>query len=259
MLGAWGLEPSMLRSLHLAAIPLLLHACSQGSSSITNGAYRLDPKDGAFWSGLVGLAPRTELVLVDQKGLCDRFAKADPCSAEASQLTPGDGTFLTIAVSGQTTGQYDVAGTDHTRTADLAFIVRSGGTTTFSDRAITGRVVFTDLTPNVSGSGRYTAQLQSGTVIDGTFTADACSELDLLIDRTGKVNLNCATSFTPLSCSVRCTCATRSPNTADCARDDATSDWSCTCSHNGERTKCTVPKTEANVCTQGNGCCDTSF
>jgi hypothetical protein len=247
--------------LALATTTALLAGC-QGSSKVTVGAYTLVPKDGVFWSGTVDRVPTTNVVIADQDGLCGRYKALNECSAAAQTATPGDGMFLTISVTGQTPGDYTVGSTDPTRRADLAFMVRSGDAVTFSDRSISGMVSFTSLTPGNGGGGHYEVTLKSGEQITGTFESGYCGDLDDLVQREAVAALSCATNFTTTTCTHACTCTPASgprSASADCTRPDSSSDWSCTCVRDGESSPCTVAKTDGNVCTQGNGCCDTSF
>ncbi|MBI5548134.1 MAG: hypothetical protein HY901_29995 [Deltaproteobacteria bacterium] len=220
--------------------------------------HTLNPRGGAFWSGTLQSAQVTSVMISDQQEQCDQYEDADPCSEATQNWTPGEGTFLKITVTGQSTGDYFVEGKDLTRQAKVEFRVQQGGATQFTDRATSGLVTFEKLEPGARVSGRYSVQMASGTPIEGEFRADACTGLDRMVKRVASVQLDCATTFEPTTCSAHCTCLNRT-NLADCSRTNSASEWDCTCTQNGNRTKCTVPKTEANVCTQGNGCCDTSF
>ena len=240
------------------ATAVLLAACPQPSSRVSLGGHELDPESGVFWSGVQGSTSSTRVVIADQKHLCDRYEEADGCTAAAQAATPGEGTFLTLTVSGQAIGDYEVAGEDANRQAEAAFVVRTESGASFSETAVGGLVTFTTLSPGEGVAGRYTLTMSSGGTIDGTFGAEACANLDRLVQLIAQLQPACTSTFVPTSCSSSCTCGTRN-NSAECSRADSASPWSCTCLIAKERTKCTVPKSEANVCTQGNGCCDTSF
>jgi hypothetical protein len=233
-------------------------SCGQGSTPVVLAGHTLTPKDGVFWSGLEDTQPSTRVVIADQRSLCDRYDTADPCTQQAQDSTPGDGTFLVLTVSGQNQGDYQVASADPTSQASLSFVVRSGGAVTFSDHAASGQITFTDITTGAGASGHYAVKMASGTQLNGDFTSGACSSFDTLVQRIAAAHLSCATSFSPTTSTALCTCAKQS-NTADCSRSDSTTDWECSCKRNGDSSRCSVLKTEANVCTQGNGCCDTSF
>ncbi|MGC4116851.1 MAG: hypothetical protein QM765_20275 [Myxococcales bacterium] len=238
---------------------VLLAGCPKPSSSVTLAGHVLEPASNVFWSGTLGTADATRVIVTDQPGLCAAYEKADACTEAAQSMTPGEGAFLTLTVSGKAPGEYEVAGKDSTRRADVTFLVRSAdGTVTFKETAASGVVTFTALTPGEGVSGRYKLKMNGGGSIDGEFGGDPCGNLDRLALRFAQSQPSCTSDFTPTACSASCTCATRS-NTADCTRPDSASAWECTCVHSGVRTKCPVAKSEANVCTQGNGCCDTSF
>lgn len=247
-----------LRRLALA-LPLLALACGPQSSPVTVGGHLLDPAEGVFWSGQFSGQPTTRLVLSDQDELRERFETADACTQSANDGTPGDGVFLTLAVNGQASGDYEVAGADPARSAEVRFVVRSGGAVVFSDRAVSGVVSFAALEPGARANGRYALKMQAGDAVEGTFAGSTSKAFDALIQRVAEARLSCSTTYSPTACSTRCTCSTRTANTADCTRTDSSSDWTCACVRNSERTRCLVPRTEGNVCTQGNGCCDTRF
>ncbi len=240
------------------ACALLLAGCPKPSTPLTVGGHRLDPATNVFWSGTVGSVDSTRIIVADEPRLCALYEEADACTEAAQSATLGEGTFLTITVSGKVAGEYTVAGTDGSRRAEVVFLVRSGGAVTFKETAISGVVTVTALAPGDGVAGRYSLTMSGGGSVDGEFGGDPCSNLDRLIQRAAQSQPSCSSSYAPTACSSKCTCLTRS-NTADCTRADSSSDWECTCVRSGERTHCTVPKSEANVCTQGNGCCDTSF
>lgn len=245
---------------HLAfALPLLALACGPQSSPVTVGGHLLDPEDGVFWSGQFSGLPSTRLVIADTDDLRERFEDADACSQSANDGTPGDGVFLTLSVNGQESGEYAIAGADPARSAEVRFVVRSGGSVVFSDRAVSGVVSFAALEPGARAHGRYALRMQAGDVIEGDFAGSTSKAFDALIQRIAEARLSCSTTYSPTACSARCICSSRAANTADCTRADSASDWACACLRNGERTRCNVPRTEGNVCTQGNGCCDTRF
>ena len=239
-------------------VALLLASCTQGSTPVTLGGHTLTPKAGVFWSGMLSSVPTTRVVIADQRDLCDRYAAADPCAQQAQDGTPGDGAFLVITVTGQLTGTYDVASVDQSRNATLAFVLRENGAVTFTDHAGSGQVTFSDLASGASAAGRYSVKMTDGTNLQGDFTADACADYDHLVLLMAKDEPSCATSFTPTSCTTECTCSNRR-NTADCSRADSASDWECSCTRSGVSSRCSVARSEANVCSQGTGCCDTSF
>lgn len=241
----------------LAAL-LLFSACPQSTTDVSVGGHLLEPKSRVFFSGVQSTNATTRVILSDQDGLCARYEDADACTEAAQAATPGEGTFMTLTVTGQAAGDYEVTGGDALRRATVVFTVRSAAGQTFSDSAASGVVTFTDLSPGEGASGRYSLKMSGGGEIEGTFGADACGALDRLVQRVAAASPSCSSTFSPTVCSAKCSCLTRT-NTADCSRADSTSDWSCTCVRSGDRTKCSVAKSEANVCTQGNGCCDTSF
>lgn len=236
----------------------LLAGCPKPSTPVTISGHKLDPAANVFWSGTLGTADSTKVVLADVPDLCERYGEADACTEAAQAATPGEGTFLTLTVSGQQAGEYEVAGKDGSHRADALFVVRSATAATFKETAVSGVVTVTALNPGEGVSGRYKLKMSGGGEVSGDFGGDPCGNLDRLVQRLAAVQPSCTSSFAPTVCSAKCACETRS-NTADCVRADSSSEWSCTCLRSGERTKCTVPKSEANVCTQGNGCCDTSF
>ncbi len=247
-----------LRHHHFLLLALLLAACGGSSSPVTVEGHALRPKDSVFWTGVWESANTTRVIVTDQEQVCTRYPDADACDEAARLGVVGRGTFLWLSVSGSSTGDYEVEGKDRTRLAELTFSVRGDDGVEFTTRAVSGTVSFTDLYPNSSAAGRYHVKLANGEVVDGSFNARACDPLSVLMQRATAAQLTCSTTFSSTLCSARCTCATRS-TAADCARTDAASEWSCTCRRSGEPAKCTVPKTEANVCAQGNGCCDLAF
>jgi len=242
----------------LLLLSLLLSSCGQGSSKVTVGEHTLKPRDTLFWTGLVQSSAVTRIIVTDQSGVCARLPDLDACTSAAMAGTPPGGTYLWLGISGAAIGEYEVAGKDRTRLAEAVFSVRSTTEATFTARAVSGTVAFSELYPGSNATGRYTLKLDNGETIDGNFVGQACTELDALMKRVADAQLTCSTSFTSTSCNARCSCSARA-NSADCVRTDSTSDWSCTCNRSGEMKKCAVAKTEANVCAQGNGCCDTSF
>lgn len=245
------------RTLLACAAVVLLGACPQPNSTVRLGERTLEPRSSAFWSGPVGAGAKTHVVVADQSGLCDRYEEADACTQAAQAGTPGDGTFLRLTATGQAVGDYAVGGKD-ARQAEASFLVREQGAIAFEEKAVSGTLTFAQLEPGGSVAGRYALKMASGAVIEGDFGADACGAYDRLVKRIADADLACASSYAPTTCSSKCTCGPR-VNSADCTRADSASVWECTCNREGVRTKCSVPKTEANVCTQGNGCCDTSF
>ncbi|HEY3446474.1 MAG TPA: hypothetical protein VGK67_08915 [Myxococcales bacterium] len=236
----------------------LLAGCPKPSTPVTVGGHRLDPASNVFWSGTQGSADSTKVILSDLPNLCELYEKADACTEAAQAATPGEGTYLALTVSGKQAGEYEVAGKDSSRRADVVFLVRSATAVTYKETALSGVVTFTALTPGEGVAGRYTLKMSGGGTLEGDFGGDPCGNLDRLVQRLAQSQPSCSSDYTPTACTAKCSCTTRS-NTADCVRLDSSSDWECTCVRSGERTKCAVPKSEANVCTQGNGCCDTSF